>query len=138
MIKKDKSIPDDLKSLATQFAAWRSKKVKRGEPIPAELLERAMKLTRRYSVCRVASVTGLDYTKFKSRLERASSKSPKPMVRREQAPALVKFAPIVLPMSNASRPNDAVIEIEGPNNLRLRLTGVDAEKMVRIYMEGCR
>ena len=139
MTKKGAPIPEDLKLLANQFASWREKKRYQSEKTPPELWESAIKLARLYKINKVASYVGLDGTCLRAQIEKSSSKSQKAAAHHYgQKPTLVKLAPIVLPMPKESRTNDATIEIEGSNNLRLRVTGADAEAVVRLFMEVCR
>jgi hypothetical protein len=68
---------EELSQAADEFDQWRAQRVSKREPIPARLWERAMSLSKRHGVGRVARLLHLNGGDLKRRLALASAVQPK-------------------------------------------------------------
>lgn len=107
--------PDKLSKLTAEFKRWRRSKVRRGEPIPAQLLERATKVAAEYGVGRVSKTLTVDRRLLKSK----AAINPA---------AIVSVSRMDLPIA-AKQGADAIVEIESPAGAKIRLFALTAESV---------
>ncbi len=119
----DSTLPADLLELKARIDDWRANKKYNREPIPAELRQAAMNMSRRYSPALVRRILKLDPWRLNG-----SRKTPSPptAVRKKPQSAFFKLPPAaVLPETIMPAPqsaNPCRIQLERGDGSRLTLT----------------
>ena len=110
MTSNPPALPAPLAKARSRFADWRSKRVRRTEPIAPALWKAAVRCAVRFGIYRTARALGLDYACLKRRVTPAAKVA-------QQAPS--PFVEL-LPSVRSSQP-ECVLEIENRAGAKLRL-----------------
>lgn len=121
----------ELQAVAEEFRTWRRRKVSPKERMPRELWAKAVALSQSHSTSELAKHLKINHTVLKQRLKGKSS-PPKAQV--------LKLAPIVLSSqtSSSSKTSSAVIELLAPSGVRLSLSGLRVDEVIKAFVEACR
>lgn len=121
-----------LEEVKRQFSRWRETRQNRRSRIPTELWQTATDLIGPYSKNEVARALGLNYTDLKKRYEAQCVSGPS-----VSTPADNAFVEIPWPAHPASCVSDYVLEVEGREGRKLKLTirhegaGLDVVSLVK-------
>ncbi len=121
-----------LETVTKHFEEWRSKK-KKGEQIPDRLWSESVSLLTDYSLNRIARTLHLCAKDIKKHRDALSPQSALTTPGSE-----ITFVEIDQPLLGAAAARTALMELERPDGLRLRIqptTGADVLALVTRFME---
>ena len=72
---KFQPLPKEVDQLKAQVHEWRRAKANPGVPMPGDPWDGAVRLAKRFGVCRIARAVGLDYTCLRKRVEHAPAQA---------------------------------------------------------------
>ena len=115
-------IPDQLLELQARFDQWRANRKYQREPIPDELREAALEMSRRYQSSLLQRVLKIQLCrltpKAKSHAHRSKQQQPQTAFFKLQPPAASLSAESLTPQSST----DCRLQLERPDGARLSLT----------------
>lgn len=115
------SIPDDLLDLQSRFVQWRANRKYNREPIPDQLRDSALEMSRRYPPSLLQRVLKIQPCRLMPKAKTHARRS-----KRQQAQtAFFKLPPAPLPQAASSTPQSSTayrLQLERPDGSRLTLT----------------
>lgn len=116
------SIPDDLLELQARFDQWRANRKYNREPVPDQLRDAALEMSRRYPQSLLRQVLKIQLSrlmpKAKTNAHRSKRKQPQTTFFKLQPPAASLGAESLTPQSST----DCRVQLERPDGARLSLT----------------
>jgi hypothetical protein len=116
------SIPDDLLELQARFDQWRANRKYNREPIPSQLRDAALEMSRRYPSSLLRQVLKIQLCrlmpKAKTSPRRSKRQQPQTAFFKLQPPAASLSAESLTPRSST----DCRLQLERPDGARLSLT----------------
>ena len=116
------SIPDDLLELQARFDQWRANRKHKREPIPDQLRNAALEMSRRYPSSLLRQVLKIQLCrlmpKAKTNARRSKRQQPQTTFFKLQPPAASLSAESSTPQSSAA----SRLQLERPDGARLSLT----------------
>jgi hypothetical protein len=141
MMKMETTIPAELLDLKTRLDQWRANRKYLRQPMPAELRQAAIAISRRYPGALVRRVLNLDPW----RLNRSATKKPaSTTARKKQRTTFFQLptdAVSSVPVSAPAAAADCRLQIERPDGARLTLTlpGLDLvsiNQLAGLFLRG--
>jgi hypothetical protein len=122
MIKMETTIPADLLDLKTRLDHWRANRKYLRQPLPLDLRQAAISISKQYPGALVRRLLNLDPW----RLKRSATKKPASSTAPKKQPATFFQLPtdslLSVPVPAPSSPADCRLQIERPDGARLTLT----------------
>lgn len=116
-----KRLPKDLKEARDRFEYWRKTRPKLG-PIPEELWQDAVSLTKKYGLAPVASSLHLNHTTLRDRAQRVTAALPTRVVRENASTCEAQFVQMPpIPLLQATEHQESLIELRAADGATLTL-----------------
>lgn len=115
------SIPDDLLELQARFDQWRANRKYKREPVPAQLRDAALEMSRRYPQSLLRAVLKIQLSRLMPKAKtnaHRSKRQPQTAFFKLQPPAASLGAESLTPQSST----DCRVQLERPDGARLSLT----------------